>query len=125
MQRVSALYEVVVFTASQPAYADPLLDLMDPTGTRFSARLFRDACWRAGAGFYVKDLSLLGRPLASTIICDNSPPSYLLHPENALPCGTFIDDPNDTELWALAEFLEAIADVDVSGMDTAPYGMQC
>ena len=29
----------------------------------------------------------------------------LLQPENALPCGSFIDDPADSELWVLADFL--------------------
>ena len=115
VQRVAALYEVVVFTASQAKYADPLLDLLDPGGALFSARLFREACVRHGDAF-VKDLSLLGRDLAATIICDNSPASYLFHPENALPCGSFIDDPADAELWALAEFLEAIADVEVRAL---------
>jgi NLI interacting factor-like phosphatase len=50
-------------------------------------------------GHYVKDLALLGRELAQTIIIDNSPMSYIFHPENAIDCGSFIDDLNDVEMW--------------------------
>ncbi len=41
MTAVAAQYEVVVFTASLAKYANPLLDLLDPTGTLIHARLFR------------------------------------------------------------------------------------
>jgi RNA polymerase II subunit A small phosphatase-like protein len=47
-----------------------------------------------------QDLLCLGRPLADSIIVDNSPHSYVFQPENALPIGTFIDDPNDREARA-------------------------
>jgi TFIIF-interacting CTD phosphatase-like protein len=47
----------------------------------------------------VKDLSLLNRDLSQTIIVDNSPMSYIFHPENAIDCGSFIDDLGDIELW--------------------------
>jgi RNA polymerase II subunit A small phosphatase-like protein len=43
-------------------------------------------------GNYVKDLSCLGRPLADTIIVDNSPHSYVFQPANAMPISTFIDN---------------------------------
>jgi hypothetical protein len=42
-----------------------------------------------------QDLQCLGRDLAHTIIVDNSPHSYAFQPENAVPIGTFIDDPQD------------------------------
>ena len=48
-----------------------------------------------------QDLLCLGRPLEDSIIVDNSPHSYVFQPENALPIGTFIDDPNDREARAL------------------------
>ncbi len=40
LERVSQSYEVVVFTASLPQYANPLLDLLDPKGL-IQDRLFR------------------------------------------------------------------------------------
>jgi hypothetical protein len=35
-------------------------------------------------GVHVKDLARLNRDLARTVIVDNSPESYALHPENAV-----------------------------------------
>lgn len=47
-----------------------------------------------------------------TIIVDNSPMSYIFHPENAIDCSTFIDDPSDVELWQIAQFLVGIKGCD-------------
>lgn len=99
------------------------MDILDPN--RVTAyRLFREACSNH-QGVYVKvhlvdiivliiikDLSRLGRPLKDTIIVDNSPTSYLFHPENAVPIGSWFDDRSDTELLDLIPFLEALTKVD-------------
>jgi len=103
-------YEIVVFTASLSKYADPLLDLLD-THKTVNHRLFRDACSNH-KGNYVKDLSRLGRVLKHTIIIDNSPASYLFHPENAIPIDSWFDDTNDTELLDLIPFLIELTKVD-------------
>lgn len=63
-------------------YADPVADLLDQWGV-FRARLFRESCV-FHRGNYVKDLSRLGRKLSNVIIVDNSPASYIFHPENAV-----------------------------------------
>lgn len=63
-------------------YADPVTDLLDRCGV-FRARLFRESCV-FHQGCYVKDLSRLGRDLRKTLILDNSPASYIFHPENAV-----------------------------------------
>mmetsp|Transcript_17438 Transcript_17438/g.25943 ORF Transcript_17438/g.25943 Transcript_17438/m.25943 type:complete len:234 (-) Transcript_17438:63-764(-) len=110
MKKVGDWFEVVVFTASLSKYADPVLDLLDKHKV-VRHRLFREACSNH-KGNYVKDLSRLGRPLEKTIIIDNSPASYLFHPENALPILSWFDDENDTELLDLIPFLEDITKVD-------------
>lgn len=97
-------YEVVVFTASQPKYADPLLDLLDKKGV-ISARLFRDSCTLVGYS-YVKDLENLGRKMQDILIVDNSPHSYRFQPLNAIPITSWFDDPNDTELKDLIPVLK-------------------
>lgn len=101
-------YEIVVYTASLNKYADPLLDLLDPNRV-IRARLFRESCVYY-EGNYVKDLSLLDRDLKQSIIIDNSPSSYIFHPENAIDCSSFIDDPNDRELDQIAAFLRGVKD---------------
>ena len=102
-------YEIVIYTASLNKYADPLLDLLNPHQT-IRYRLFRESCVYY-EGSYVKDLSLLNRDIAQTIIIDNSPASYIFHPENAIDCSSFIDDPRDTELKQIGSFLEGFRNV--------------
>ena len=103
-------YEIVIYTASLNKYADPLLDLLDPNRV-IRTRLFRESCVYY-EGNYVKDLSLLDRDLSQAIIIDNSPSSYSFHPENAIDCSSFIDDPKDRELDQIAAFLTGIKDVE-------------
>lgn len=102
-------YEVVIYTASLNKYADPLLDLLDPHRT-IRTRLFRESCVYY-EGNYVKDMSLIDRDLSQAIIVDNSPSSYMFHPENAIDCSSFIDDPNDRELDQIGAFLAGIRDI--------------
>lgn len=62
----------------------------------------------------MKNLTCLGRDLSQVIIVDNSPHSYVFQPANALPIGTFIDDPEDRELPQCLQVLggvEKVADV--------------
>jgi carboxy-terminal domain RNA polymerase II polypeptide A small phosphatase len=99
-------YEIVIYTASLNKYADPLLDLLDPHNV-IRTRLFRESCVYY-EGNYVKDLSLLDRDLSQVIIIDNSPSSYMFHPENAIDCSSFIDDPNDRELDQIGAFLAGV-----------------
>jgi len=112
---MSKHYEIVIYTASLNKYADPLLDLLDVHKV-IRYRLFRESCVFY-EGNYVKDLSVLDRDIASTIIIDNSPNSYLFHPENAIDCSSFIDDPRDRELDQIGSFLTGIKDAkDVRGL---------
>ena len=102
-------YEIILYTASLNKYADPLLDLLDPQRT-IRTRLFRESCVYY-EGNYVKDLSILDRDLSKTIIVDNSPSSYIFHPQNAIDCSSFIDDPEDRELDQIAAFLKGVKNV--------------
>lgn len=108
MRRVGEHYEVLIYTASLSKYADPLLDKLDIHRV-IANRLFRENCV-FHEGHYVKDLSLLNRDIKQTIIVDNSPMSYIFHPENAIDCSSFIDDPSDVEMWQIADFLVGIKD---------------
>ncbi|XP_069503795.1 CTD small phosphatase-like protein isoform X3 [Ambystoma mexicanum] len=107
LQKMGELYECVLFTASLAKYADPVADLLDRWGV-FKARLFRESCV-FHRGNYVKDLSRLGRELGKVIIVDNSPASYIFHPENAVPVQSWFDDMMDTELLDLIPFFEALS----------------
>ncbi|XP_043990746.1 CTD small phosphatase-like protein isoform X1 [Gambusia affinis] len=110
LQKMGELFECVLFTASLAKYADPVADLLDQWGV-FRARLFRESCV-FHRGNYVKDLSRLGRELNNVIIVDNSPASYIFHPENAVPVQSWFDDMNDTELLDLLPFFEGLSKED-------------
>ncbi|XP_065331884.1 carboxy-terminal domain RNA polymerase II polypeptide A small phosphatase 1-like isoform X1 [Cloeon dipterum] len=110
LQRMGELYECVLFTASLAKYADPVADLLDRWGV-FRARLFRESCV-FHRGNYVKDLNKLGRDLHSVIIVDNSPASYIFHPDNAVPVASWFDDMTDSELMDLIPFFEKLSKVD-------------
>lgn len=110
LKKMGEIYEIVVFTASLSKYADPVLDKLDVNRV-VTHRLFRESCYNH-KGNYVKDLSQLGRPIADTIILDNSPASYIFHPNNAVPVSSWFNDPHDTELTDLCPFLADLGTVD-------------
>jgi len=109
LARVKGMFEVVVFTASLAEYAEPLVQILDPTNS-VSSLLYRQHCTPLN-GIYVKDLSLLGRDMRDIILVDNSPNSFLFQPENAYHIKNFFDDKSDRELMRLAEFLDNIVKV--------------
>lgn len=110
------------------------MDMLDPARV-IRHRLFRESCYNH-KGNYVKvslhrpsricvtvsadacqDLSQLGRDMESSIIIDNSPASYIFHPNNAVPVSTWFNDPHDTELTDLCPFLTDLATVeDIRGV---------
>ncbi|CAD6216473.1 GSCOCG00004636001-RA-CDS [Cotesia congregata] len=59
-----------------------------------------------------KDLNKLGRDLQQIIIVDNSPASYIFHPDNAVPVASWFDDMTDSELLDLIPFFEKLSNVE-------------
>uniref|UniRef100_A0A1C7CZZ0 protein-serine/threonine phosphatase n=1 Tax=Biomphalaria glabrata TaxID=6526 RepID=A0A1C7CZZ0_BIOGL len=110
LQKMGELFECVLFTASLAKYADPVADLLDRWNV-FRCRLFRESCV-FHRGNYVKDLSRLGRDLNQVVIVDNSPASYIFHPDNAVAVTSWFDEMNDTELLDLIPFFERLARAD-------------
>jgi len=110
LQRMGDLFECILFTASLAKYADPVADLLDKWGV-FRCRLFRESCV-FHRGNYVKDLNRLGRDLQKVVIVDNSPASYIFHPDNAVPVQSWFDDMSDHELLDLIPFFERLNRVD-------------
>ena len=86
-------YELVVFTASLPAYAFKIIDRIDPSNL-ISYVLTREDCTQTKKKV-VKDLSKLGRPMTDVLLLDNSPDCYFFQPENALPVFTWTHDRDD------------------------------
>jgi Dullard-like phosphatase family protein len=105
--KLSDYYELVVFTAALKDYADWILDRIDTNGN-IKFRLYRDHTTFQN-GVYLKDLSKLNRDLARTIIVDNNPDNFQMHPENGIYIKSWYEDPNDVALKHLANVLVKIA----------------
>ena len=108
LAKLAPYYELVIFTASIAAYANAVIDHLDPTGAYISHRLFRDSCVFL-RGQYIKDLTMLGRPLKDVFILDNSPISYLFQPHHAVPISSWYSDPTDRNLLSLIDPLIELA----------------
>lgn len=110
LQRVSKWYDVVIFTASIQEYADPVIDWLEQEQKYFKARYYRQHCtYRFGA--YMKDLAVVQQDLSQAIIVDNSPLSYRLNEENAVPIEGWINDPSDNDLLYLVVVLQGLRTV--------------
>lgn len=107
LKKVGQWYEVVVFTASVAKYGDPLLNKLD-IHSAVHHRLFRDSCY-SYQGNFIKNLSQIGRPLADSIIIDNSPASYIFHPQHSVPISSWFSDTHDNELLDLLPLLEDLS----------------
>ncbi|MCH0629421.1 HAD family hydrolase [Kocuria palustris] len=105
---LSQYYEIVVFGLNYQMYSEKAVNKLDPYHAYISYQLYREAC-RYKDGKLIKDLSLLNRDLAKTVLIDTNPEAYFLHEENAIPAKPWNGDPNDTYLIDLIPFLEFLA----------------
>ncbi|KAF2035517.1 hypothetical protein EK21DRAFT_96740 [Setomelanomma holmii] len=107
LKKVSKWYNLIIFTASVQEYADPVIDWLEVERKYFAGRYYRQHCtFRNGA--YIKDLAQVEPDLSKVMILDNSPVSYVFHPDNAIPIEGWISDPTDYELLHLIPLLEGL-----------------
>ncbi|KAL6609452.1 hypothetical protein ACP70R_039421 [Stipagrostis hirtigluma subsp. patula] len=111
LEQVAQMFEVVIFTASERVYAEPLLDKLDPNRKLISRRLYRESCTFSG-GSYIKDLTIFGVDLAKVVIIDNTPQVFQLQVHNDVPIESWFDDPTDLELVEILAFLATLVDAE-------------
>jgi len=109
LEYLSNNYELVVFTASEKVYADPIIDHIDPQGEFFSTRLYRDSCQQIDR-FFIKDLRIIeDRELSQMFIVDNSILSFAFQLANGVPISDFTglrSQIADQELLFLVQYIE-------------------
>jgi Dullard-like phosphatase family protein len=103
---MAKMFEIIIFTSGIETYASPIIDRLDPQRL-ISHRLYRPAT-SIIKGLHVKNLARLARPLNRVIILDNSPESYILQPENAIPMKPYFGDESDAFLLNLIPVLESL-----------------
>lgn len=103
LDRMAKLYDLAVYTASARDYADAVMNQLDPSGTMFVARLYRDNCLPI-SGMNIKNM--LNFEGTDTVLVDNLIYSYALQMDQGIPICPFIEDEMDVELKDLAEILE-------------------
>ncbi|KAG9074139.1 Nuclear envelope morphology protein 1 [Ceratobasidium sp. UAMH 11750] len=108
LRKVSSWYTLVIFTASMPEYADPVIDWLDAGRGMFSRRFFRESCTQLPGGAYTKDLTIIEQDLSRVCLIDNSPASYSINMANGIPIEGWISDPGDEALLDLLPVLDSL-----------------
>jgi len=116
LEKMSEIFEIVIFTASLSMYALPIINYIDK-GNKCEFKLFREHCSVFNNGF-IKDLKRLSRDLNNLILLDNNPNSYFLNKENGFPIKSWIDDLSDNELFKVIPYLEFLGDENVKDVRT-------
>ena len=104
---LSDYYEIVIFTAALKAYADLVIEGIDPNGV-ISGRLYRQHTIGIGNA-NIKDLEKLGRDIRHVIIIDNFLDNFSLQPKNGLNILDFEGNEYDDELNHLKNDLIKLA----------------
>jgi CTD small phosphatase-like protein 2 len=100
IKNMSKYFDVIIFTAGNQCYADPILDYLDPE-RKIQHRLYRDSCTMVNNQLFVKDLKILGRRLENVVLVDNAPYSYMMQLSNGIPILNYLKGKEDDQLIKL------------------------
>ena len=106
MKELSKYFEIVLFTAAEEDYTGIVLNELNRNNyiTHILCRKYTEF----RNGYYVKDLSKLGRDLSKVCIVDNNKDNFSLQPENGLFISSYYGEQNDNELYLLCADLMKI-----------------
>ncbi|XP_055717899.1 CTD small phosphatase-like protein 2-A isoform X1 [Salvelinus fontinalis] len=111
LEAMTKHFEMFVYTSAKKEYAEKILDILDPKRRLFRHRLYQQDC-TCVLGHYVKDLGVLERDLAKTVVLDNAPHTYPYHLMNVLPIKSWSGNDDDKELQKLIPCLERLSGAD-------------
>ena len=103
-------FDLCIFTASEPDYADTIINYIERNKNYFKMRLYRDNCIFIEPGLYIKDLRILisFKNMEDIIILDNSLFSFANQLNNGILITSFFDDKEDDFLYNVIDYLEYI-----------------
>jgi CTD small phosphatase-like protein 2 len=106
LTEVSKYFVVGIFTASVKAYADAVIDYLDPNKNLIQFRLYRNNCINVNDKIFVKDLRIIkGIDIKDIILLDNSIYSFSSQINNGILVNSFFNDKNDIELYNVLGYL--------------------
>jgi len=117
LRALKKYYRIAVYTASVKAYADTILDYLDPDKEIFEARYYRDHCLSI-LNVHVKDLRLFTQANSKNednwtfdefILVDNASHSFGFHIDNGYPILPYYNDKDDREMIHLYHFFKSMA----------------
>ena len=115
IESLSAVYDVVLYTAGNCSYAQEIARIFDPQKKFISAVYTDKHCSKLGLPIgkvYVKNLSVLKTQMSDVAIVDNSVLACSMDLNNLVPINTFSGDMNDCELLKLKLWLMDIEKAD-------------
>eukprot|EP00828_Plagiopyla_frontata_P043924 TRINITY_DN7017_c0_g1_i2.p1 TRINITY_DN7017_c0_g1~~TRINITY_DN7017_c0_g1_i2.p1 ORF type:complete len:402 (+),score=43.53 TRINITY_DN7017_c0_g1_i2:146-1351(+) len=106
LEMMSQYYEVYIFTASSPSYANAIIKYLDPQERYILGILTRENCMETKNGFFIKDLRIIkNRQLKNIIMVDNLAHSFGFQIDNGVPILEWHNNLQDRELKYIAEYL--------------------
>lgn len=118
LENMSRHFDLCVFTASSAAYANAVIDYLDPEGQLFKARYFNSSCTKVNQ-YIIKDLRILKRDLSDVVIVDNTALCFGFQMDNGVPIVCYTGQDNDQELRLISDFL-----VHISGFHDVREGIR-
>jgi Dullard-like phosphatase family protein len=102
----SKYFEIGIFTASLPEYADAVINYLDPDNKYIKFRLYRNNCINVGDLLRVKDLRILKNiNIKNIILLDNNMYSFTPQISNGILINSFYFDKQDKELYNVLNYL--------------------
>lgn len=106
LKEVSENFEVGIFTASVPEYADAVIKYLDPENKYIKFRLYRNNCVNVGDLLRVKNLNIIKNiPLKKVVLVDNNIYSFTAQLNNGILINSFYTDKKDNELANVLSYL--------------------
>ncbi|CAJ0824597.1 843_t:CDS:2, partial [Entrophospora sp. SA101] len=111
LEKTSEWFNIVVFTASVPDYANKILDYIDPENKYFCKRFYRESCILYKQNRFIKDLGVVGSDLKKVCMIDDNYTSFAFHKENGIKLVKWTQNNDDDEvLLHLISYLESMKD---------------